>query len=200
MEQAEFSKKEVVNLVLTELEARGFIKNNYSTFKNVERILYEYPKLKKSIIEREKQIKELKEFGVPEKSKSITSIAENIVRKDKEDIITDSIESLNKHIYKTKVILKHIDSVINSLNKDPYFDIIKLKYFEGKTHEQIAEYFDKKLNKKESISTSTISINKNRLIEEIRPLLLPNDLIGELLGYWQIDNLPINRTIYIRLN
>ena len=47
MEQAEFSKKEVVNLVLTELEARGFIKNNYSTFKNVERILYEYPKLKK---------------------------------------------------------------------------------------------------------------------------------------------------------
>lgn len=177
------SKKEITNLVLNELEIRGFIKNNYSTFKNVERILYEYPKLKNSILERENQIKELKEYGIPEKSKSITGLSDNTIRKDKEDIISDSIDSLNKHIFKTRVIIKHIDSVINTLKDDPYFDIIKLKYFEGKTHEQIAEHFDRKNNKKESTSTSTIAINKNRLIEEIRPLLLPNDLIGELLGY-----------------
>ncbi len=181
--QMDVSKKEITNLVLNELEIRGFIKNNYSTFKNVERILYEYPKLKNSILERENQIEELKEYGIPEKSKSITGLSDNTIRKDKEDIISDSIDSLNKHIFKTRVIIKHIDSVINTLKDDPYFDIIKLKYFEGKTHEQIAEHFDRKNNKKESTSTSTIAINKNRLIEEIRPLLLPNDLISELLGY-----------------
>lgn len=181
--EMDVSKKEITNLVLNELETRGFIKSNYSTFKNVERILYEYPKLKKSIIERENQISELKKYGLPGKSKSITMLPDNSLKKDKEDIIADSIDSLHKHIFKTKVILKHIDSVVNTLKKDPYYDIIRLKYFEGKTHEQIAEYYDKKLNKKESISTSTISINKNRLIEEIRPLLLPNDLISELLGY-----------------
>ena len=181
--EMDISKKEITALVLNELEIRGFIKNNYSTFKNVERILYEYPKLKKSIIERENQIAELEKYGLQEKSKSITTLSINTIKKDKEDIITDSIDSLNKHIFKTKVIIKHIDSVVDTLKNDPYFDIIKLKYFEGKTHEQIAEFFDKKLNKKESISTSTISINKNRLIEEIRPLLLPNDLISELLGY-----------------
>lgn len=181
--EMDVSKKEITSLVLNELEIRGFIKNNYSTFKNVERILYEYPKLKKSILEREKQIKELKEFGIPEKSKSITGLSNNSVIKNKDDIIEDSIDNLNKHIFKTKVIIKHIDSVISALKDDPYFDIIKLKYFDGYTHEQIAEYFDKKIHKKGSTSTSTITLNKNRLIEEIRPLLLPNDLIGELLGY-----------------
>ena len=154
-----------------------------TTFKNVERILYEYPKLKASINEREKEISELKRYGIQEKSKSITSLSSNSMKKAKEDIIDDSIDNLKKHIFKTKVIIKHIESVINTLKDDPYFDIIHLKYFEGKTHEQIAEYIDKKNNKKETTSTSTIAANKNRLIESIRPLLLPNDLIGELLGY-----------------
>lgn len=182
-EEMDVSKKEISNIVLNELEARGFIKNNYSTFKNVERILYEYPKLKASINEREKEISELKRYGIQEKSKSITSLSSNSMKKAKEDIIDDSIDNLKKHIFKTKVIIKHIESVINTLKNDPYFDIIHLKYFEGKTHEQIAEYIDKKNNKKETTSTSTIAANKNRLIESIRPLLLPNDLIGELLGY-----------------
>lgn len=182
-EEMDVSKKEISNIVLNELEARGFIKNNYSTFKNVERILYEYPKLKASINEREKEISELKRYGIQEKSKSITGLSGNSMKKAKEDIIDDSIDNLKKHIFKTKVIIKHIESVINTLKNDPYFDIIHLKYFEGKTHEQIAEYIDKKNNKKETTSTSTIAANKNRLIESIRPLLLPNDLIGELLGY-----------------
>lgn len=182
-EEMDVSKKEISNIVLNELEARGFIKNNYSTFKNVERILYEYPKLKASINEREKEISELKRYGIQEKSKSITGLSSNSMKKTKEDIIDDSIDNLKKHIFKTKVIIKHIESVINTLKNDPYFDIIHLKYFEGKTHEQIAEYIDKKNNKKETTSTSTIAANKNRLIESIRPLLLPNDLIGELLGY-----------------
>lgn len=182
-EEMDVSKKEISNIVLNELEARGFIKNNYSTFKNVERILYEYPKLKASINEREKEISELKRYGIQEKSKSITGLSSNSMKKAKEDIIDDSIDNLKKHIFKTKVIIKHIESVINALKNDPYFDIIHLKYFEGKTHEQIAEYIDKKNNKKETTSTSTIAANKNRLIESIRPLLLPNDLIGELLGY-----------------
>nr|DAJ91891.1 MAG TPA: Protein of unknown function (DUF1492) [Caudoviricetes sp.] len=182
-EEMDVSKKEISNIVLNELEARGFIKNNYSTFKNVERILYEYPKLKASINEREKEISELKRYGIQEKSKSITGLSSNSMKKAKEDIIDDSIDNLKKHIFKTKVIIKHIESVINTLKNDPYFDIIHLKYFEGKTHEQIAEYIDKKNNKKETTSTSTIAANKNRLIESIRPLLLPNDLIGELLGY-----------------
>lgn len=179
----DISKKEITGYIIQELEIRGYIKTNYSTFKNVERILYEYPKLKASITEREKQIKELREFGLPGKSKSITGLPTNTTRKDKEDIIDESIDSLNKHIFKTRVIIKHIDSVINTLKDDPYFEIIKLKYFDGKTHEQIAEYFDSKLKKKNITSLSTITTNKNRLIEQIRPLLLPNDLIGELLGY-----------------
>lgn len=181
--EMDISKKEITSLVLNELEIRGFMKRNFSTFKNIERILYEYPKLKDSISEREKEIKELKEYGLQEKSKSITGLFEGGIKKDKQEIIEESIVTLKAHIFKTKVIIKHIDSVLSKIKDDPYYDIIPLKYFQNLSYEQIAEHIDIKNNKKTSTATSTIATNKNRLIEELRPLILPNDLIGELLGY-----------------
>ena len=46
------NESDVIKLVLTELEKRGIIKNNDSTFKNVELLLYNYNALKESIKDR----------------------------------------------------------------------------------------------------------------------------------------------------
>ena len=51
-------------------------------------------------------------------------------------------------------------------------DIIKLKYFENKTQQEIAETLDK--------DTSTIWRNNKRLINEIKVYLFPNDVVKEL--------------------
>lgn len=184
MEQKD--KREIVKILIDELEVRGLIKKDNSSFKNTEKILFNYNKLKESITDRKEQIDDIIAVGVLKKSKSITSISSNNAPNyDDNEILEQSINSLNKHIERTKIIIKHIDRVLDKFKDDPYFDIIKLYYFDGKSYEQIAEFYDNK-NKKESTQTasSTISRNKNRLVNAIKVLLLPNDFLSEILGYY----------------
>ena len=121
---------------------------------------------------------------MPSKSKSITKISHNIKRNDVEDIIEQSINNLSKDIYKTTVIIKFVDKVLDRFKNDPYIDIINLYYFENKTHEQIAEIFDQKRNNiDKTIASTTIASNKYRLIKELQKYIFPNDYLYQLLGY-----------------
>lgn len=169
------NETDIVKIVLVELEKRGLIKQNDNTFKNVELLLYNYEAIKDSIKEREEQIKDLKTYGIKEKSSSITMIVENVQKQSKSELIDNAIESLQQHIFRTKVFIKYIDKVIKKLEKDEYYPIIKLKYFKGKSIEEIAEILKK--------DSSTISRNKNRLINELKPLLLPNEVISNIFNY-----------------
>lgn len=169
------NETDIVKIVLVELEKRGLIKQNDNTFKNVELLLYNYEAIKDSIKEREEQIKDLKTYGIKEKSSSITTIVENVQKQSKSELIDNAIESLHQHIFRTKVFIKYIDKIIKKLEKDEYYPIIKLKYFKGKSIEEIAEILKK--------DSSTISRNKNRLINELKPLLLPNEVISNIFNY-----------------
>ena len=68
--------------------------------------------------------------------------------------------------------IRMIDDALESISDDPYFEIIPMKYFDGKTHEQIAEYFD--------VQPAAISKQRKRLINKLRPLIFPNEYISEL--------------------
>ena len=104
------NNREIVSVVIDELEKRAIIKKNCSTYKNTERILYDYPKLKESIKDRKEQIKEYKEFGLPNKSKSITAFSKsNGPRQEAEDLLEQTVKSLTKDIYKTEVVINFID-------------------------------------------------------------------------------------------
>ena len=171
------NNREIVSVVIDELEKRAIIKKNCSTYKNTERILYDYPKLKESI-------KDYKEFGLPNKSKSITAFSKsNGPRQEAEDLLEQTVKSLTKDIYKTEVVIKFIDRVLDRFKNDPYISIITLYYFEGKTHEQIAEIFDKRSSSTKSIASTTIASNKYRLIKELQKYIFPNDYLYQLLGY-----------------
>lgn len=169
------NETDIIKIVLVELEKRGLIKQSDNTFKNVELLLYNYEAIKDSIKEREEQIKDLKTYGIKEKSSSITMIVENVQKQSKSELIDNAIESLQQHIFRTKVFIKYIDKIIKKLEKDEYYPIIKLKYFKGKSIEEIAEILKK--------DSSTISRNKNRLINELKPLLLPNEVISNIFNY-----------------
>ena len=180
---SKINNKEIVSIIIDELEKRAIIKKNFSTYKNTERLLYDYPKLKDTIVERKEQIKELKDYGIPSKSKSITSISTNSFKQDADDIIEQSIKNLNKDIYKTEVIIKFIDRILNKFKDDPYISIIKLYYFENKTHEQIAELYDQKKKTSRPTAPTTIANNKYRLVKELQKYIFPNDYLYHLLGY-----------------
>ncbi len=169
------NEKEITKLVISELDSLGLIKKNNNTFKNTESMLYSYNKIKESIKQRKTQIKDLKKYGIPKKSKSIVSMSDNSIKLEENDILDNTIKNIEKSIIKTKVVLKYIDHILFKLRNDDYYSIIELKYFKNKTVEEIAEILEK--------DVSTVSRNKNRLINEIKIYLLPNDVISDILGY-----------------
>lgn len=169
------SEKEIVKLVVEELDRIGLIKRNNNTFKNTESLLYSYNVIKETIGQRKKQIKELKKYGIPEKSKSIVVMNATKGKLDENDLLDATIINIEKSIYKTKVILNYLDKILLKFKSDSYFSIIELKYFQNKTTEEIAEIMEKDI--------STITRNKNRLINALKMYLMPNDILSDILGY-----------------
>lgn len=72
----------------------------------------------------------------------------------------------------TVKLVKRIDSALEMIQDDIYYDTIPMYYFERKTREEIAEYYD--------TTVTTISRNKTRLINKIKPILFSDDVIYEL--------------------
>ena len=69
-------------------------------------------------------------------------------------------------------LVKKINDALYTIRDDIYYDIIPMYYFDRETREMIAEYFD--------TTVTTISRNKTRLINKIKPLLFSDDVIYEL--------------------
>ena len=75
------------------------------------------------------------------------------------------------HPYTIKLV-KKIDAALETIKNDIYFEIIPMCYFDHETREAIAEYFD--------TTVTTISRNKVKLINKIKPLLFSDKVIYEL--------------------
>lgn len=171
-EEIRQSNEEMVKMTLDNLSSRGLIHTGGISYKNTEVLLYNINKMKASIKDRKDEIFELKNYGRKEKSKSITSFGGCSVKQDEEDIIKEAINNLQKDIFRTELALNHIMRVINKFSNDKYYKIITYKYLDGLTLDEIAEQMH--------TNVSTISRNKNRLINEIRISLFPNEFWMEL--------------------
>ena len=66
-----------------------------------------------------------------------------------------------------------IDKCMAQLRNDPYYGILEMRYFDGRTQEDIALEF--------GCSQVTISNNKNRLVRELSMRLFPNQAINEMM-------------------
>lgn len=161
---------EISKYVIDLLQKLGVLHKINSTYKSTESLLYRYNDLKKSIKDREEEIQEIRDYGLRGKSKSILKLPES--HGGDRDIEQEIIDGLEKDIKKTRLIINRIDRVVAKYKSDPYGEIIKLKYFEQKTQQEIADYFEK--------DPTTIWRNTQRLINEIKVYLFPNDVIEEL--------------------
>lgn len=164
------------------LEDKGLvsktIKKEQSAYQRTETLLYNYRGFQKIVQERLDEIEDIKLHGVPKTSKSITQYGgasgsvqgivldeesvERIVQ-DKMSIVQDIVQHISM-----------IDNCMESLKSDPYYCILEMRYFEGRTQEDIATYL--------KCSQVTISKNKNRLVRELALRLFPNQVISEMLN------------------
>lgn len=168
--------QKAVDTFVCELKRQNLIvKGKQTPFQKTETLLFNYNNFKDVIRDKEEQIKELRQFGVRKKSSSITSFSNNAglieVKSDAEKI-EERIEAIEFSINTTRSFIKVIDDAVSLLKDDPYYDLIHLRYFEGRTQEQIAEYFD--------CDVSTVSRNKNRLINLLQIRLFSDEVIQQI--------------------
>ena len=72
----------------------------------------------------------------------------------------------------TKRFCELVNKAFDKIRKDPYFDIVPLKYGQRMTHEKIAEHF--------GVDVSVISKRRTKLINQLRPVIFSDDFIREL--------------------
>lgn len=163
--------------VVSELKRQGLMKDNKHTpFQKTEQLLYNYNNFKTAIEDKHEQVKTIQEEGLSRKSKSITSWGGNQTLDTSTDAekAEEKIQVIESSIVVTRKFISIIDSALQKISNDFYFDIIRLKYFEGKTGEHVAEHFD--------VDISTVSRNKNRLINQLKITLFSDEVIYELFS------------------
>lgn len=175
--QIENYMNELIYKYTSELRRQGLLKDNKRTpFQKTEILLYNYNNFKAAIQDKYEQIEAIKKVGLPKRSTSITTFSSSPTYEIKTDSdkAEEKIEAIEQSIQVTKNFISVIDAALDMLKDDHYFDIIRMKYFEGKTREEIAEHFD--------VDVSTISRNKNRLINLLQIRLFSDEVIYQIFS------------------
>lgn len=169
------SNEEIIRVVLDELKERGFLKEDRkSAYARTEALLYSYNRLKEAINSSKREIEELEKYGLPKKSKSVVSLAGgSSAPKEPEYVkIEERIDYLSQSIYRTNLIIEKVNLLLAEHENPRYPSLIKMIYFDGRTREDIADFY--------RCDVATVSRNKTKIINELKVVLFPNDTINEL--------------------
>ncbi len=175
--QKEITANMIAKEIIIELKKQRLLKDNiHSAFQKTEILLYNYNNFKETIENKYKQIDTILVEGSNRKSSSITTYSSNstIESKFEEERAEEQITKIEQSISVTKNFIDTINAAVYKLKGDPYYKIIQLKYFEGKTREEIAEYFD--------VDVKTITRNKSRLINKLKIDLFSEESLFEMLS------------------
>ena len=153
-------------------------KKEMNAYQKTEALLFSYVNFNKIVEEKKQEIADLRKYGVPQKSAmsggervQTSRTVQGIVLP--EDAVEDAVRTVQASVQGTVQAIAMIDKGMESLQYDPYYKILEMRYFEGRTQEDIAE----ELN----CTQKTISINKNRLVKELAMRLFPDQAIKEMM-------------------
>lgn len=140
------------------------------TYSKVELMLKYYNSLKKRITNLQQEL----DYVVVKKSVNYDVVLsrsyEHLSEYEKVEL---KKEQIKENILKYELIVSLIDSALDVIKTDRYFEIIPLRYFECCTNEEVAE----KLN----IDRATFFRNKNRIINELSELIFPDEILKKIL-------------------
>lgn len=163
--------------VVGKLKHENLLKDNKKNpFSKTEQLLYNYQNFKNVIADKEEQIQQIREIGLSKKSKDITCYGggSGFEQTSEMEKIEDRIEAIQNSITMTKHFIAIFDSALFKISNDQYYDLIRLIYFEEKTREEIAEYYNRDI--------TTIWRNKRRLINQLKISLFSDEVIKELFS------------------
>ena len=152
--------------------------NERNAYQKTEQLLYMYNNLKKVLEDKMQLIHDLKKYGVPQqcgvmKERVQTSIVQpGIVLP--EESVENAVRNVQASVEDIVQLIAMIDKGLESLKYDPYYPILEMLYFDGRTQEDIGIELH--------TTQKTISINKTRLVRELSLCIFPDQVIKELLN------------------
>ena len=126
-------------------------------FKATEKRLYAYPVLQAKIKDDEEMLEEIEQYGLRGRSKSITRFIKSGIRLEPDEIKEAVMLDLRATIDGDKYEISRIDKAIEQIADDEYRDIIRYKYFEQKSEDEIADLMH--------CAPRTVRAHKSRLVD-----------------------------------
>lgn len=154
-------------------------KTEKTAYQKAEQLLFNYNNFKRVVEERKQEIADLRKYGVPGKSASagggtrVQTSRTNVGIVLPEDAVEDAVRTVERSVQETVRVIALIDKCMLAIKNDPYYDILPMRYFEGRTLEDIGVYF--------GCDHSTISRNKSRLVRELAMRLFPDEVTREMM-------------------
>ena len=152
-------------------------KTEKTAYQKTEQLLYNYRGFQKIVQERLDEVEEIKKYGVPQSCGALGervqggTLPSGIVLP--EESVEQAVHRIHCAIESTVRVIALVERSMELLKNDPYFNILEMRYFDNRTLEDIAAYFN--------CDTSTISRNRSRLVKELSLRLFPDDVVNEYM-------------------
>jgi hypothetical protein len=175
----------ITNAVIKALETKGYAKSvafgvekgEKTAYQKTEQLLYNYNGFKRIIREKEQEIADLQRYGVPQSCAVREFVQKGNVPQGivlDEESVEQAVQNVQRSVQGTVQVVSLIDKCMAALKNDPWYKILEMRYFEGRTQEDIAIRFN--------TTQKTISINKSRLVKELAMRLFPDQVANEMMS------------------
>ena len=150
-----------------------------TAYQKCEQLLYNYNGFKRIVEECNQEIEDIKRYGVPQKSgtaggervQSSNTIRGIILP---EESVEMAVHTVRQRVQGTVDAIVLIDKCMAALRTDPYYKVLPMRYFDGRTLEDIGVELGK--------DTATISRNRVRLVKELSMRLFPDQFVSEIMN------------------
>lgn len=152
--------------------------NEKSAYAKTEALLYNYNNFVRIIRDKEHEIEDLYMHGVPQKCGAVGERVQSSPVQTGIVLPEESVEAAVRNIRESMTGTLNAINLINkgmaTLKNDPYYCILEMRYFEGRTQEDIAVEL--------KCDQATISRNRSRLVKELSMRLFPNQYVDEIIN------------------
>lgn len=149
-----------------------------SAYAQTEALLFNYNTFKKIIREKQQEIDDIRKYGVLERGGAVKKYGGNcgglprgIVLDDER--VEDAVRNVEKSMESTVQAVALIEKTMATMKNDPYYKILEMRYFEGRTQEDIAAAF--------KCTQPNVTYHKSRLVKELSIKLFPDKVVNEYL-------------------
>lgn len=148
-----------------------------TAFQKTEALLFNYMGFKRVVQEKEREIEEIRAYGVPRSCAVHEFVKGGTVQKGivlEEESVEAAVATVQRSVQGTVQAIALIDKCMAALKNDPYYKVLEMRYFEGRTLEDIGVTLN--------CTSMTISRNRTRLVKELSLRLFPDQAISEMMN------------------